>query len=345
MNADSLVRKIIACLIAGLTGSALILQIGRDYRPVWVSPPMVFSLAGAVLLAALIYSFVWHIKKKNNESVFNVVLGVLCYSLSFGIALFGWKKIFKLQFQVPLSMTDQPLSAFSGEWLTWAYFGYSYPFGVMVALTQLGGALLLLFPKTRLAGVFILLPVLLNILFINVFYRLNAGALLQSVIFVIALIYLLSLHYEALIDFFFQKMKGPKTTTHIYKNLAGLSAIVLPLLLVYPAQKSVGEQLTGVYDVVDNEHTLPFPSKLSAGLSKVYFDLGSVLVLEYGSYKNRRIAAYSYNRDTHVLKADFVNDTQAETLWAELKKVDDRLWMKGKTNGEVFSIELKSKLF
>lgn len=60
MNADSLARKMIACLIAGLTVSALILQVGRDYRPGWISLPTVFAAAGLSVLAALLYALYWH---------------------------------------------------------------------------------------------------------------------------------------------------------------------------------------------------------------------------------------------------------------------------------------------
>ena len=48
-------------------------------------------------------------------------------------------------------------------------------------ILQLGGCLLLLYRRTRLLGVMILLPVMSNILFINVFYGINPGALNTSV--------------------------------------------------------------------------------------------------------------------------------------------------------------------
>lgn len=336
MNADSLARKMIACFITGLTVSALILQVGRDYRPGWMSPPMVFAAAGISVLAALLYAVYWHFRKKDNNSIFSVVLTVLSYALAFGIALFGWKKIFKLQFQVPLSMLDQPFNELSGEWLTWAYFGYSYPFGLVVAFAQLGGSLLLLFPKTRLLGVFILLPVLVNILFINIFYHLNAGALLQSVLLTLGLLYLLSLHYRQLVVVFF-RTSAVKVKMNIVQSVGLLSAIVLPLWLVFPSQDAAKDELSGVYEVV----TATYSAAQTPGLTKVFFEADHVMVLEYGSYKNRQVAAYIYDRDTRVLKAEFIQNNLSKTLLVTVKAVENQLNMNGEVNEKAFSAQLK----
>lgn len=334
MNADSLARKIIACLIAGLTVGALLLQVGRDYRPGWMSPPMVFAASGISVLAALLYAVYWHFRKKDNDFIFPVVLTVLSYALAFGIALFGWKKVFKLQFQVPLSMLDQPVHELSGEWLTWAYFGYSYPFGLVVALAQLSGAALLLFPKTRLLGVFILLPVLVNILFINIFYHLNVGALLQSVFLTLGLFYLLSLHYRELAVLFFGQSA---IKMNIVKRLSLLSAIVLPLWLVFPSRDAPKDELNGVYEAINATHS----ASQSIGLTKVFFEAGQVMVLEYGSYKNREVIAYSYDRNTRLLKAVFVKNNLPETLSVVIKTVKNQLTMSGTMNEKPFSVELK----
>lgn len=336
MNADSLARKMIACLITGLTVSALILQVGRDYRPGWMSPPMVFGAAGLAVLAALLYAVYWHFKKKDDEFIFPIVLTVLSYALAFGIALFGWKKVFKLQFQVPLSMLGQPFNELSGEWLTWAYFGYSYPFGLVVAFAQLGGAALLLFPKTRLLGVFILLPVLINILFINIFYHLNAGALLQSILLTLGLLYLLSLHYSQLVAFFF-RTSAVKVKMNIAQSVGLLSAIVLPLWLVFLSRDAAKEELSGVYEVV----TATYPAAQTPVLTKVFFEAGHVMVLEYGSYKNRQVAAYSYDRDTRILKADFIQNNLPETLSVVVKTIGNQLTMNGAMNEKPFFVELK----
>jgi hypothetical protein len=76
-------------------------------------------------------------------------------------------------------------------------------------------------------------------------------------------------------------------------------------------------------------------------LSKVYFDAGNVIVLEYGRHKNRKVAAYNYNRDTHLLKAVFAQNNLSETLLVELKVSENQMSMNGENNEKPFSVELK----
>jgi uncharacterized membrane protein YphA (DoxX/SURF4 family) len=86
--------------------------------------------------------------------------------LAYEISTYGFAKIFKEQFSVPEYIKDIPIGEQSGFWLTWYYFGYSYPFSIIIAIGQIGGSLLLLFNRTRLLGAFILLPIMLNIVFV-----------------------------------------------------------------------------------------------------------------------------------------------------------------------------------
>jgi len=103
----------------------------------------------------------------------------------------------------PLSIADLPMSQLDGETLTWYYFGHSHVFGCIIGLIQIMGAFLLFFRRTRFAGALLLLPVMLNILLINVFYQMNAGALLQSILLTLGVLYFLFQEYPALIRILF----------------------------------------------------------------------------------------------------------------------------------------------
>ncbi len=63
--------------------------------------------------------------------------------------------------------------------------------------------------------------------------------------------------------------------------------------------------------------------------------------LEYGSYKNRQVAAYSYDRDTRILKADFIQNNLPETLSIVAKTIGNQLTMNGAMNEKPFFVELK----
>ncbi|MDR6560625.1 MULTISPECIES: hypothetical protein [unclassified Arcicella] len=303
MQFKSFFQKFSACFILGIILLADVLLIGRDKRPIWMSPPMVFGLAGFCLIVSITYAFVWHFKNKDKieglPQQSTVVLAFIRYALAFSIASFGWKKIFGQQFVVPKHIADIPMSQLSGEWLTWYYFGYSYSFGCIVALMQIGGSLLLLFRKTQLLGMFILFPVMLNILLINLFYGMNAGALMQSVIIMIALSYCLLLDIDKLILFFFQEKKEQKT--ELTKILIRFSAIVLAFLFVYRLENesTQNEVIRGTYEVESSKgNSTFFPSDSSqkdTRLTKIYFDINDLCVFEFNSTNHRKIGRYDFD--------------------------------------------------
>jgi len=115
------------------------------------------------------------------------------YPLLAEIAVYGFAKILKTQFQTPDYRLDMPLGEMSGFGLTWYYFGYSYILAVIIASFQIGGAVLLLYRRTTLLATIILLPVMVNIVFINIFYDIDFGAFINSILFTLGLTYLLLL--------------------------------------------------------------------------------------------------------------------------------------------------------
>jgi hypothetical protein len=149
------------------------------------------------------------------------------------MASFGWKKFYGLQFIVPGEISNMPMNQQSGEWLTWYYFGYSHAFGIIIAVTQIMGGYLLLFKRTLLIGSILLFSLLFNLTLINIFYHMNAGALLQSILLTIGVLYLVLLDLKKLIDFFFKSkssLQSVDVNGVFLKNMLRLSAIVLSLL-------------------------------------------------------------------------------------------------------------------
>lgn len=125
---------------------------------------------------------------------------------------------------VPLGVLDQPFSSFSGENLVWAFFKYSYPFTVCIALLQIITAALLVFSKTRLFGLILAVPALVFITSLDFFYHMLIGVLIHGIILLIGVFYFLSQDFNRLIDFVFQPMKGLNTlrissgTKHFFIN-------------------------------------------------------------------------------------------------------------------------------
>jgi len=96
--------------------------------------------------------------------------------------LYGFAKINGSQFTVLDSELTKPLGEVSGFWLTWYYFGYSAVYGTLIALLQIAAGILLIVPRTALVGGLILLPIVTNIVLIDVFYGVDLGGTLAAVV-------------------------------------------------------------------------------------------------------------------------------------------------------------------
>jgi len=234
---DSFFRKFASCLTCGVLLAALWLLLGNSGTLAWFPPVVVFSLAGLSLLGAFVFPFVWQYRQSKSRidsaRVYGLLNALIRYCIAFNLASFGWKKLFGLQFVVPLSVAAGPMNQQSGEWLTWYYFGYSLVYGCIIAIIQISGSLMILFQRTLLLGAVILFALMFNLTLINIFYHMNAGALLQSVVVTIGLVYLILLDYNKLIVFFLSLYSNKGSITPfdvITKNVVRLSAIILSLL-------------------------------------------------------------------------------------------------------------------
>jgi hypothetical protein len=237
MNKPSLLHKTVSCLVAGLTLSALWLSLGNSGTIPWLPPVFIFSLVGLSMISSVTYPFIWQYRESkeptNSIKTSGFIYSIIRYSVAFNLCRFGWIKLFGLQFIVPESIASQPMNQVSGEWLTWFYFGHSFTFGLIVAIIQIGGAYLLVFRKTVLLGSIVLFSFMLNLTLINIFYQMNLGALLQSIILTFGVLFLMLLDFKKLVDFFLKAksgLPGINWSNNLTKNLIRLSVIILPLL-------------------------------------------------------------------------------------------------------------------
>ena len=237
MSLKLLLKKFSTCFIAGLSSAALLLVLGNSGNIPWFPAAIVFSLVGISLLISLVFPFIWQFlenkRKIDSSKTYAFIYTFIRFVIAFNLMSFGWKKVFGLQFIVPNEIANKPMNQQSGEWLTWYYFGYSLTFGLITAAIQIVGSYLLLFRKTMLLAAIVLFSFMLNLTLINVFYQMNAGALLQSIIITIGILFLILLDYERLVVFFLKtKSNLPAIflTNTFTKNIIRLSLIILSLL-------------------------------------------------------------------------------------------------------------------
>src|SRR5579863_849452 len=235
------IRKLAVCLLIGVTVAFVAQRI--VYRAIWEFgdhhiPPPVYAIAGLVLVVVVILTF--------RRRVMAGWQGILAGWIALDLAMFGWQKLFHLQGQVPLGQLDEPFSSFPGETLAWAFFGRSFPFFCLIGVLQIVGACLLLFRRTRLFGAIFLLPVILNIVLLNIFYGFEAGDTVHAVILLVGLSCLILVHYKQLAAVFF---RGDGVSTGV---LLPVVVIVAPLVLVLSfGSPDRNPQLTGKYRVKD----------------------------------------------------------------------------------------------
>ncbi len=126
----------------------------------------------------------------------------LRYPVAAVILFYGFAKLMGSQFTILDSELDRPMREVSGFWLTWYYFGYSAVYGNLIALVQVGGALLLTFRRTTLLGACILFGMMSNIVLVDVFYGIPQGAFFVALLLWCGLLGILLWYREPLLALF-----------------------------------------------------------------------------------------------------------------------------------------------
>jgi hypothetical protein len=108
--------------------------------------------------------------------------------------LYGAAKITGSQFTILNSELSRPLGQVSGFWLTWYYFGYSTFYKSLIALAEIAGGLLLAVPRTALLGALLLLPVMINIVVIDICFGIGLGATATALVICLCLVPVISPH-------------------------------------------------------------------------------------------------------------------------------------------------------
>lgn len=207
---------------------------------------------------------------------------------------------------MPMSKVDLPYSSFSPPDLFWYFFSYSYALGCIIAALQIAGAMLLLFHRTRLVGVFILLPVLANILLMDIFYHIGFSVVIHASVMMAGLLYFLVIEFRRLKEFFFAASHQlPRLHFSGYvKWIIRLSIIYIPLLLI-AMHGSVDKHpdLTGKYEVKQlkiNQQLQQRSNGADSILTVVYFDIKNGCVFQFNSPARRWNGTFS--KDNNRLK-------------------------------------------
>lgn len=84
--------------------------------------------------------------------------------------------------------------------LAWTFMGHSFAYILFIGLAEILGAWLLLWERTKLLGVVILLPIMVNILVFDVIFLDKYGALASATIYTLLLLVILLLNRERVVQ-------------------------------------------------------------------------------------------------------------------------------------------------
>ena len=306
MHRISFVKKLITCILAGLVIGASAFRISITYFRTWGTISGFSIIPFLTVVTAVVYALIWQARKTNNPSTLAFWQGLIRYGVAFDLAEFGWAKICHRQLVMPMSKLDLPYNSFSPSDLFWNFFSYSYLFGCIIAALQIAGAMLLLFHRTRLVGVFILLPVLANILLMDIFYQIGYSVVVHASIMMAGILYFLVMEFNRLKEFFFAATNRlPELHFSRYvKLIIRLSIIYIPLLLIAmhgKVDKYPG--LTGKYEVKQlsiNQQLLHQGTCADSILTVVYFDIKNGCVFQFNTPAKRWNGTFS--KDSNHLK-------------------------------------------
>ena len=289
----SFAKKSITCVLAGLVIGAAVFRQGITYFRSWVPQRVLVLVPFFFVAVAVIYVIFWQARKTDRPATLAFWQGLIRYGVAFDLAEFGWSKICHLQLVLPASKLDLPYRSFSSSELFWYFYSHSYPLACIIAGLQITGALLLLFHKTRLTGVFVLLPVLANIVLMDIFYSIGDSSVVHASIMMAGVLYFLFIEFQRLKEFFFHA-KDRLPSVHLpswVKMAIRLSVIYVPLLLIaLHGRPDRYPELTGKYEVQPvrlDQRALYKTGCADSVLSTVYFDVRNGCVFEFNSPERR----------------------------------------------------------
>jgi hypothetical protein len=351
---QKLLLSLTAGIVMGMTLLRIGMRMGREYgfRPALAAIP-----AAILILISLVYPFLWQRKERRlGPSAAAAVAprifwqGLLRYGIALDLAMFGFQKLFQLQFVVPMAMQDQPGSRLTGEELTWTYFGHSYAFASAIGLFQIVGSVLLLYRRTKLIGIFTLLPVMVNICLLNIFYGFEAGEVVHAVVLLLGLLYLLFEEYPRLAAFFLARPAPPVLSFRGrgLQHIVRLSVLFLPVVLIssfhFPGKDPV---LGGRYAVsriwINEVDILPGDCSDSV-MERVYFDRGGQCTVLYHGGEKMRLGNFVYDPNSSLVRVSWYYPAGSnDTLTARVRVFPGGIGLDGRMGNWPIRMQLTRK--
>src|SRR5215831_17078489 len=157
-------------------------------------------------LACLIWTFLDRKRPSYNKLLYwfseCLAIALACIAFAYGIV-----KVFPVQMAAPSFINLQrPVGSLSPFELLWATYGYGKPYQSFTGIFEALSGILVLFRRTRVAGLLILITLMVNIVMLNYTYQI--GVLFISFYVLLVACFLLAPYTPSLLRFFFGRQEA-----------------------------------------------------------------------------------------------------------------------------------------
>jgi len=173
--------------------------------------------------------------KSNYKVTFELVLRQCVFII---LNIYALSKLLGGQFymkgKLPAEIANTTLGEASGFSLAWTFMGHSYFYIMFVGIAQLIGAWFLLWNKTKLIGVLILLPIMVNIIIFDIIFLDVYPALANAIIVLLMLFLILFFNREIVKDTVIKLTNfQSKSSVSIKKRLITFGITILFIVLIF----------------------------------------------------------------------------------------------------------------
>ncbi|MBL7732381.1 MAG: hypothetical protein JNM88_14475 [Chitinophagaceae bacterium] len=211
--------------------------VHSDAVAMYVLVLLLFLLA---ILLALLMRYVQGVKRWESK-VLSIIRVVACYYLALMLMKYGLDKVFKAQFYLPEPNTlYTPLGMVDKDLLYWSSMGTSRFYNICMGGAEVLAALLLLFRRTRMAGILLSIAIMAQVVMIN--FGFDISVKVYSLFLLFIGLYLLHPYYRRLYHFLFLGKNETRPTVElsfirqpfVYVFLKCLVAGIILLESFYP---------------------------------------------------------------------------------------------------------------
>jgi hypothetical protein len=173
--------------------------------------------------------------KSNYKVTFELVLRQCVFII---LNIYALSKLLGGQFymkgKLPAEIANTTLGEASGFSLAWTFMGHSYFYIMFVGIAQIIGAWFLLWNKTKLIGVLILLPIMVNIIVFDIVFLDVYPALANAIIVLLMLFLILFFNREIVKDTVIKLTNfQSKSSVSIKKRLITFGITILFIVLIF----------------------------------------------------------------------------------------------------------------